>query len=274
MSCKNHAKTMQNAARTSANPPNPHSPRVPCCMCYMAISHTEHPLFPGSLLYVLYVLSHKAKPLNRRQEKHKEALAEKADQAMTPPLRFSCESLHDTRPGQGAGATAGPSRGRTGKVQRPAGEDRALHHCLRRRRPQAPCARDQRRFVAEFAGRAGEGTLVVWFSTGCRGLNFWAGHQREGQGDQAAQGSFTGFALCGLAFPFWARSWRARTNISRGSNQIEKVQEPTEKALHPRLLQSHTLHVFSLTGKESPQTREGEVIALRGLVFFSHSTPV
>ena len=58
---------------------------------------------------------------DRRQEKHKEALAEKADQAMTPPLRFSCESLHDTRPGQGAG----PSRGRTGKVQRPAGRSSA-----------------------------------------------------------------------------------------------------------------------------------------------------
>ena len=160
---------------------------------------------------------------DRRQENHKEAL----DQAMTPR-----------------------------KVQRPAGEDRALHHCLRRRRPQAPCARDQRRFVAEFAGRAGEGTLVVWFSTGCRGLNFWrsstrrtrrssgsrimqhrrvhcfsrvpmllkfwAGGRCQGRADQACpgilfKGSFTGFALCGLAFPFWARSWRARTNISRGS---------------------------------------------------------
>ena len=65
----------------SANPPNPHSPRVPCYMCYMCyisqgkplnnhsprvpcymcymcyISQgTEHPLFSGSLLYVLYVL--------------------------------------------------------------------------------------------------------------------------------------------------------------------------------------------------------------------------
>ena len=204
---------------------------------------------------------------DRRQEKHKEALAKKADQAMTPPLRFSCESLHDTRPDQGAGATAGPSRGRTGKVQRPAGEDRALHHCLRRRRPQAPCARDQRRFVAEFAERAGEGTLVVWFSTGCRGLNFWAGHQREGQGDQAAPGSCSTGALIashavpcckilgrwslpikriqesfskarsalrGLAFPFWARSWRARTNISRGSRiKSRRFKSPLRRRYIP-----------------------------------------
>ena len=35
--CKNHAKTMQNAARTECQP-------------------AEHPLSPGSLLYVLYVL--------------------------------------------------------------------------------------------------------------------------------------------------------------------------------------------------------------------------
>ena len=51
--------------------PNPHSPPGPCYMCYMCyisqgkplISQaTEHPLSPGSLLYVLYVLY--LKPLN------------------------------------------------------------------------------------------------------------------------------------------------------------------------------------------------------------------
>ena len=215
--------------------------------------------------------------------------------AMTPPLRFSCESLHDTRPGQGAGATAGPSRGRTGKVQRSAGEDRAPHHCLRRRRPQAPCAQDQRRFVAEFAGRAGEGTLVVWFSTGCRGLNFWAGHQREGQGDQAAPGSCsTGALIASHAVPCckilgrWSLPRTRRSSVSRNpfqrlvhwfcavwfsfsllgqimeskdkhiswlQNQIEKVQEPTEKALHPRLLQSHILHVFFFDRQRKPANK-------------------
>ena len=181
---------------------------------------------------------------DRRQEKHKEALAEKADQAMTPPLRFSCESLRDTRPGQGAGATAGPSRGRTGKVQRPAGEDRALHHCPRRRRPQAPCARDQRRTDQAYPG--------ILF-----------------------KGSFTGFALCGLAFPFWARSWRARTNISCGSRiKSRRFKSRLRRRYIPGCCKVTFYMFFSLTGKESPQTREGEVIALKGLVFFSHSTPV
>ena len=44
-----------------AKPPNPHSlprPCYTCYMCYMALTRraTEHPLSPGSLLYVLYVL--------------------------------------------------------------------------------------------------------------------------------------------------------------------------------------------------------------------------
>ena len=90
MSRKNHAKTMQNAARTECQPecfrsgfvsmrsrrelrqvagwllcragaPNPHSPPGPCytcCMCYMGLTRppTEPPLFPGALLHVLYVL--------------------------------------------------------------------------------------------------------------------------------------------------------------------------------------------------------------------------
>ena len=43
------------------NPLNIHSPRVPCYMyymCYMGLTRqpTEHPLSPGSMLYVLYVL--------------------------------------------------------------------------------------------------------------------------------------------------------------------------------------------------------------------------
>ena len=72
--CKNHAKTMQNAARAERQPAEPslspgyisqgdplniHSPRVPCYMCYMCYisqGNPEHPLSPGSLLYVLYVL--------------------------------------------------------------------------------------------------------------------------------------------------------------------------------------------------------------------------
>ena len=45
---------------SQGKPLNIHSPRVPCCICAIcAISHkqaTEHPLSPGSLLYVLYVL--------------------------------------------------------------------------------------------------------------------------------------------------------------------------------------------------------------------------
>ena len=258
------------------------------------------------LLSIKTVFCRRGPSDDRRQEKHKEALAEKADQAMTPPLRFSCESLHDTRPGQEAGATAGPSRGRTGKVQRPAGEDRALHHCLRRRRPQAPCARDQRRFVAEFAERAGEGTLVVWFSTGCRGLNFWAGHQREGQGDQAAPGSCStgaliashavpcckilgrwslprtrrssvsrnpfqrpGFVLCGLAFPFWARSWRARTNISRGSRvKSRRFKSRLRRRYIPGCCKVTFYMFFSLTGKESPQKRRRSHSSQRPRIFF------
>ena len=46
---------------SQGNPLNIHSPRVPCYMCYMCYmgltrQPTEHPLSPGSLLYVLYVL--------------------------------------------------------------------------------------------------------------------------------------------------------------------------------------------------------------------------
>ena len=46
---------------SQGNPLNIHSPRVPCYMyymCYMGLTRqpTEHPLSPGSLLYVLYVL--------------------------------------------------------------------------------------------------------------------------------------------------------------------------------------------------------------------------
>ena len=128
----------------------------------------------------------------------------------------------------------------------------------------------------------------VWFSTGCRGLNFWAGHQQEGQGDQAAPGSCsTGALIASHAVPCckilgrWSLPRTRRSSIQESfqrlvhlfcavwfsfsllgqimeskdkhiswlQNQIEKVQEPTEKALHlSRLLQSHILHVFSLTG--------------------------
>ena len=46
---------------SQGKPLNIHSPRVPCYMCYMCYmgltrQATEHPLSPGSLLYVLYVL--------------------------------------------------------------------------------------------------------------------------------------------------------------------------------------------------------------------------
>ena len=70
--CKNHAKTMQNEPSQSpasaicaiwvsqGKPLNIHSPPGPCYMCYMCYmgltrQATEHPLSPGSLLYVLYV---------------------------------------------------------------------------------------------------------------------------------------------------------------------------------------------------------------------------
>ena len=44
-------------------------------------------------------------------------------------------------------------------------------------------------------------------------------------------------------------------HISWLQNQIEKVQEPTEKALHPRLLQSHILHVFFFDRQRKPANK-------------------
>ena len=59
-SCKNHAKTMQNAARTERQPAehplSPGSLLYVLYVLYLTRQATEHPLFPGSLLYVLYVL--------------------------------------------------------------------------------------------------------------------------------------------------------------------------------------------------------------------------
>ena len=59
-SCKNHAKTMQNAARTerqlAEHPLSPGSLLYVLYVLYLTRQATEHPLSPGSLLYVLYVL--------------------------------------------------------------------------------------------------------------------------------------------------------------------------------------------------------------------------
>ena len=59
-SCKNHAKTMQNAARTERQPTehplSPGSLLYVLYVLYLTRQATEHPLSPGSLLYVLYVL--------------------------------------------------------------------------------------------------------------------------------------------------------------------------------------------------------------------------
>ena len=59
-SCKNHAKTMQNAARTERQPAehplSPGSLLYVLYVLYLTRQATEHPLSPGSLLYVLYVL--------------------------------------------------------------------------------------------------------------------------------------------------------------------------------------------------------------------------
>ena len=65
MSCKNRAKPCKKQAvphvAKTMQKPNPHSPPRPCYTCYMCYmgltwQATEHPLSPGSLLYVLYVL--------------------------------------------------------------------------------------------------------------------------------------------------------------------------------------------------------------------------
>ena len=60
MSCKNHAKTMQNAVRTERQPAEPAlfpgSLLYVLYVLYLTRQATEHPLFPGSLLYVLYML--------------------------------------------------------------------------------------------------------------------------------------------------------------------------------------------------------------------------
>ena len=57
---KNHAKTMQNAARTERQPAEPSlspgSLLYVLYVLYLTRQATEHPLSPGSLLYVLYVL--------------------------------------------------------------------------------------------------------------------------------------------------------------------------------------------------------------------------
>ena len=42
MSCKNHAKTMQNAARTERQPAEPSLSPVPCYMCYMCYMALWH----------------------------------------------------------------------------------------------------------------------------------------------------------------------------------------------------------------------------------------
>ena len=59
-SCKNHAKTMQNAARTERQPAEhplpPGSLLYVLYVLYLTRQATEHPLSPGSLLHVLYVL--------------------------------------------------------------------------------------------------------------------------------------------------------------------------------------------------------------------------
>ena len=58
-SCKNHAKTMQNAARTERQPAEPSlspgSLLYVLYVLYLTKQATEHPLSPGSLLYVLYL---------------------------------------------------------------------------------------------------------------------------------------------------------------------------------------------------------------------------
>ena len=57
---KNHAKTMQNAARTERQPAEPSlspgSLLYALYVLYLTRQATEHPLSPGSLLYVLYAL--------------------------------------------------------------------------------------------------------------------------------------------------------------------------------------------------------------------------
>ena len=62
MSCKNYAKTMQNAARTERQPAEPSlSPGCYMCyMCYITRQATEHLLSPGSLLCYIS----QGKPLN------------------------------------------------------------------------------------------------------------------------------------------------------------------------------------------------------------------
>ena len=74
--CKNHAKTMQHAARTLASTPgkwrgkplNIHSPRVPCYMCYMCYISQGKPLnihsprVPCYMCYMCYISQ--GKPLN------------------------------------------------------------------------------------------------------------------------------------------------------------------------------------------------------------------
>ena len=68
-SCKNHAKTMQNAARTERQPAehplSPGSLLYVLYVLYLTRQATEHPLSPASLLYVLYVLY-----LTRRATEH------------------------------------------------------------------------------------------------------------------------------------------------------------------------------------------------------------